>query len=157
MPADPQGLGATIELRGEATIVGSDLKLKQVCRWSDADNAAMAPLADLIIAHYGPRPSRSKAISVDDIKQTLHEAGVNISGINFVGTMKCTINRSDAQYDPHAGLNQWIDARNGDQPADNSQAAAALTAASQPAAPQMAAVQVDGQVSGQIAGRSGAG
>lgn len=140
LPADPQELSATIELRGEATIVGSDLKLKQVCRWSDADNAAMAPLADLIIAHMNPAKP-FKSISVEDIKQTLREAGVNISGINFVGTMNCTINRSDAQYDPHAGLNQWIDARNGEQAADNPPAAAPTPAPAAPAAAQMASAQ----------------
>jgi flagella basal body P-ring formation protein FlgA len=144
LPADPQGLSATIEMRGEATIVGGDLKLKQVCRWSDADNAAMAPLADLIIAHMDPAKP-FKSISVDDIKQTLTEAGVNISGINFVGTMKCTINRSDAQYDPHAGLNQWIDARSGDPAAANPPAAASTPAAPAAPAAQMAAVQVGAQ------------
>jgi flagella basal body P-ring formation protein FlgA len=138
VPADPQGLGATIELRGEATIIGADLKLKQVCRWNDADNAAMGPLADLIIAHMDPAKP-FKSITVDQIKQTLHEAGVNLSGINFVGTMSCTINRSDAQYDPHAGLNQWIDARSGDQAGDTSPAAA-VPAPGAPAA-QMAAAQ----------------
>ena len=27
--------GATLELRGEATVVGDEVKLKQVCRWSE--------------------------------------------------------------------------------------------------------------------------
>src|SRR5687767_5024757 len=29
--------GATLELRGEATVVGPEVKLPQVCRWSGAD------------------------------------------------------------------------------------------------------------------------
>ena len=40
--------GATLELRGEATITGGDVKLKQVCRWSDTDKAAFEPIADFL-------------------------------------------------------------------------------------------------------------
>src|SRR4051812_29860316 len=42
VPVDPSTRGATLEMRGEATIVGKEIKLKQVCRWNDADNAALA-------------------------------------------------------------------------------------------------------------------
>src|SRR5262245_7980472 len=41
--------GATIELRGEASVIGAAVKLKQVCRWSDTDNATLAPLAELVL------------------------------------------------------------------------------------------------------------
>src|SRR3712207_1133954 len=37
--------GATLEMRTEATVLGTDVKLKQVCRWSSADEAVFAPLA----------------------------------------------------------------------------------------------------------------
>src|SRR5438045_8074725 len=50
VPADPAAHGATLELKSEATIVGAEVKLKQICRWSDADNAAMSPLAELTVA-----------------------------------------------------------------------------------------------------------
>src|ERR1700761_6709178 len=41
--------GATLEVRGDATIVGGDVKLRQICRWSDADKQTFAPVADLVI------------------------------------------------------------------------------------------------------------
>src|SRR5687767_1805535 len=44
--------GATLEMRTEATVLGSEVKLKQVCRWSGADDAVFAPLADLVLARF---------------------------------------------------------------------------------------------------------
>src|SRR5688572_27602990 len=41
--------GATLEMRTEATVLGTEVKLKQVCRWSGADDAVFAPLADLVL------------------------------------------------------------------------------------------------------------
>src|SRR5260221_10238874 len=35
--------GATLELRGEATILGGQVKLQQICRWADADKSAFEP------------------------------------------------------------------------------------------------------------------
>jgi flagella basal body P-ring formation protein FlgA len=115
VPADPAGIGATLEMRKEATIVGPEIKLKQVCRWMTADNAAIAPIADLVVARITPgKPFKS--ISVNEIKSGLRDAKVNLAGINFVGVMSCTINRSDAQYDERVAMQQWIEAKTGDQP-----------------------------------------
>src|SRR5438874_10724780 len=50
--ANPTTRSATLELRGEASIVGAEVRLKQICRWSDADNAALAPLADLVVIRF---------------------------------------------------------------------------------------------------------
>src|SRR3954463_16728016 len=36
VPADAMSRGATLELRPEATISTPEIKLRQVCRWSDA-------------------------------------------------------------------------------------------------------------------------
>jgi hypothetical protein len=47
--------GATLELRGEAKVYGGEVKLKQVCRWSAADAATFAPVADLVIARLDAR------------------------------------------------------------------------------------------------------
>src|SRR5215211_7712851 len=41
VPAYATSFGATLEIRNEATIVGGEVKLKQVCRWCDADNATL--------------------------------------------------------------------------------------------------------------------
>src|SRR5881227_1618668 len=47
VPADAMSRGATLDLRPEATISTPEIRLRQVCRWSDADRAAVAPLAEL--------------------------------------------------------------------------------------------------------------
>jgi flagella basal body P-ring formation protein FlgA len=115
VPANATQFGTILELRNEATVVGSEIKLKQVCRWADSDSTALAPIADLVVARIVPgKPF--KTISVNEIKSTLIDAHVNLAGIDFVGPMSCTINRSDAQYDEHVAMQQWIDAHTGDQP-----------------------------------------
>ncbi len=103
-------VNATLELRGEATIVGGDVKLKQICRWSDADATAFEPVADLIVTRMaGNTPFR--AISLSELKQTMQDAGVNLGLIRFAGTTHCTITRSDVTSDERSGLQDWINAR----------------------------------------------
>src|SRR5689334_15072784 len=62
--------GATLEMRDEATIVGTEVKLKQLCRWCDSDNAALSPIADLVIVRITPEKP-FKSISVNEIKNLL--------------------------------------------------------------------------------------
>jgi flagella basal body P-ring formation protein FlgA len=102
--------GATLELRGEATIFGGEIKLKQVCRWSDRDAQAFAPVADLIVARVTSRAA-FRGITIDEIKRTLHDAGVNLANVRFSGPTSCTVTRSDAEYDEGAALRQWAEAR----------------------------------------------
>src|SRR5215472_13620513 len=68
--------GATLEMRGDATILGSEVRLKQVCRWSGADAEVFAPVADLVVVRINPR-SPFKSISVEQVRNTLHDAGIN--------------------------------------------------------------------------------
>src|SRR5256885_14049330 len=104
--------GATLELRGEATIVGGEVKLKQICRWADADKSAFEPIADLVISRMGASvPFR--AIGLAELKSTLHDAGVNLAVIRFAGTTSCTINRSDVAADERASLQEWVSAQRG--------------------------------------------
>jgi flagella basal body P-ring formation protein FlgA len=105
-------LGATLELRSEATVYGADVKVRQVCRWADADAAACAPIADLVLVHMkGAVPFQS--ISLDELRQTLHDAGVNVAMIRFAGPTSCTVTRSDVKFDEQTALQQWIAAKEG--------------------------------------------
>jgi flagella basal body P-ring formation protein FlgA len=101
--------GATLELRGEATVIGSEVKLRQICRWCDADKAAFEPVADLVLAHL-PKAVAFRAISLDELKQILADAGVNMAVIRLAGARTCTVNRSDVRFDERSALQQWIDA-----------------------------------------------
>jgi flagella basal body P-ring formation protein FlgA len=100
----------TIELRGEATVVGAEVRLKQVCRWSDRDAQFFAPVADLTISRVTSR-APFRAVTIDKIKQTLHDAGVNLAMIRFAGPISCTVSRSDSEYDEGTALRQWAEAR----------------------------------------------
>jgi flagella basal body P-ring formation protein FlgA len=69
-----------------------------------------APIADLILARFdGKTPFRS--ITAEEIRELLHDAGVNLAVIKFAGATACTISRSDVQYDEREALQQWIEAR----------------------------------------------
>ena len=104
--------GATLELKDEATVRGGDVLLRQVCRWSKADAQFFAPLADLIIARFqGTAPFQS--VSLDEIRRTLRDAGVNLAIIRFAGSTRCTVARGDVKSDDATGLQQWADARSG--------------------------------------------
>lgn len=102
--------GATIALRSEATIHGGEVRLKQICRWSDGDAKAFAQMGELVVARFTPR-TPFKTISVDEIRQTLHDAGVNLALIQFAGPLACTVNRSDVEFNEHEALDDWIAAR----------------------------------------------
>jgi flagella basal body P-ring formation protein FlgA len=124
---DPSGsgVGATLELRAEATVYGPDVKARQVCRWSNADSAACAPIADLVLVHMkGAIPFES--ISLDEVRQTLHDAGVNVAMIRFAGPTSCTVTRSDVKFDEQTALQQWVAAKQGKIAASDTQPAVVL-------------------------------
>lgn len=104
------GMGGVLELRNEAMVYGPEVLLKQVCRWSQADGAMFEPIADLVLARLSDA-SPFRSLSVQDVKNTLRDAGVNLGVIRFSGATACTVSRSDAQYDEGAALQQWIEAQ----------------------------------------------
>jgi flagella basal body P-ring formation protein FlgA len=102
--------GATLELRTEATVLGTEVKLKQVCRWSKGDDAVFAPLADLVLVRFDEgQPFRP--VTLEQIRSTLHDAGVNLAVVRFAGPTSCTVARSDAEYDENEALLQWANAK----------------------------------------------
>ena len=109
VPQSSSTLGAgTLELRSGATVYGADIQLKQICRWSNADATALAPLADLVIQHFD-KNTATRIVSLDEIRNTLGEAKVNLAWIRFAGATSCTVTRSDASPPGRSELQQWID------------------------------------------------
>jgi flagella basal body P-ring formation protein FlgA len=104
-------LGATtLELRPEARVYGGEVKLKQVCRWSAADAATFAPVADLVLLKLDARrPYR--VIEARDVKQMLEEAGVNVALVRFSGPVECTVSRTDAELKQGEALEEWVKAQ----------------------------------------------
>jgi flagella basal body P-ring formation protein FlgA len=103
----------TLELRGEASVYGEEVRLKQVCRWSEADAAMFVPVADLVVLHIGDH-TFFKPIGLDDLRTALHEAGVNLGNLRFSGPTVCTVRRSDAQgSDTSLTMEQWIQSHRG--------------------------------------------
>jgi flagella basal body P-ring formation protein FlgA len=107
VPAAADARAASLELKPEATVIGQEVRLKQICRWSDSDAAVFAPLGDLILFRLSAEhPYR--AWSMDDLRQTLRDAGVNVAMIRFCGPIQCMVSRSDIQIDEGDALQQWI-------------------------------------------------
>lgn len=110
--SDRPEFGSVLEMRGDASIIGSEVRLRQVCRWSEADAPFFAPVADLVLARLdGGSPFRS--IGVDQIRRTLRDAGMNVGAIRFAGPVACTISRTDVAYDEQSALRQWAAAKGG--------------------------------------------
>jgi flagella basal body P-ring formation protein FlgA len=98
--------GAVLELRGDATIVGVEVRLKQIARWSDADAALFAPVADLVVTRANTR-SPIVSITIEQLRNLLRDAGMNLALVHFAGPTVCTITRSDANYDEQSALREW--------------------------------------------------
>src|SRR3954462_12815282 len=101
---------------GVATVTGGEVKLKQVCRWSDTDKAAFEPVADFVVARMGPS-TPFRALTLEELKSILRDGGVNLAVIRFAGTTSCTIGRSDVSTDERASLRDWVNAHSGKEPA----------------------------------------
>jgi flagella basal body P-ring formation protein FlgA len=105
------GRGMTLELRGDATVLGEDVKLKQICRWSAADKQGFLPVADLVVARMRSQRSPFTTVTMDQVRKLLRDAGMNLGAVKFVGPMFCTVTRGDASYDERTALQQWAVAR----------------------------------------------
>ncbi|MCS7033964.1 MAG: flagellar basal body P-ring formation chaperone FlgA [Phycisphaerae bacterium] len=98
---------ARLELRPTATVIGPEVSLRQIARWSQFDAPTFAPVADLAFARLGDSmPFRT--ITLDEVKATLRDAGVNLASIHLSGATSCLVNRSDVQFDEGQALNQWM-------------------------------------------------
>jgi len=134
---------ATLELRAETRVNGPEVRLKQICRWSDTDAPCFVAAGELIVLRFeGNTPF--KAISLDDLRKTLTDAGVNVAMIDFSGPMQCTVSRADLEYDPDTALDQWIAARQPEALAPPTASATVVAPSATPiAAPAPAAVDAD--------------
>jgi flagella basal body P-ring formation protein FlgA len=109
VPQSTLSVGAgTLELRSGAMIYGAEIQLKQLCRWSNADATALAPIADLVIQRFD-KGTTSRIVSLEEIRSTLTDAGVNLAWIRFAGATSCKVTRSDAAAPSRDPLQLWID------------------------------------------------
>src|SRR5258706_10857082 len=102
--------GATLELKGEVTLIGEEVKLKQVCRWSDGGKGAFEPIADLVLFRLS-RQSPYRTLTVREMRDTLHDAGVNLAIVRLAGATTCTVSRTDVKFYERSALDQWIAAK----------------------------------------------
>ncbi len=102
--------GVAVELRGESTILGGEVRFRQIARWADADKATFEPLGDLIVARLSDKQS-VRTIGIAELRTLLRDAGVNTSMMNFTGSLSCTVTRGDADVPQDQKLDQLIEAK----------------------------------------------
>jgi flagella basal body P-ring formation protein FlgA len=52
-------------------------------------------------------------VTLEHVRSTLHDAGVNLAVVRFAGPTNCTVARSDAEVDGQAALLEWANAKQG--------------------------------------------
>ena len=110
VPNAARPFGATLELRPEVSIIGEEVRLKSVCRWADSDKAAFDPIGELVLFRLS-KATPFRTLTVRELRQTLHEAGVNLALVRLAGATSCTVARMDVKYDERTALEQWVEER----------------------------------------------
>lgn len=95
---------ASLELATEVRVVGDEVRLAQVARWTPADEELLRPLADVVIAD---AVGRYLEISADDVRNALRREGIAPSKLRITGALACTVTRLDTTYDADAALAAW--------------------------------------------------
>jgi len=95
------GYGQTIEIRCEATIDGSEVTLRQLCRWDQS--SGIDARGDLVVAKLTSNQP-VKQVGMNEIKTSLKDAGVNLTTIEFAGAASCAVRQSGVDDETFARL-----------------------------------------------------
>jgi flagella basal body P-ring formation protein FlgA len=109
------GCSGTLELLKNAEISGRQIRVRQVARWSEADSASFSSIADLVIDNFDGASNRK--LSLDELRETLNGAGVNLGLVHFAGATQCLLSHVDEPQpmtptDDRGPVQQWIDQKN---------------------------------------------
>ena len=116
----------TLEMQKLAQVTGSQIRVRQVVRWSEADSASFAAIADIVIDRFDGKVNRK--LSLDELRNTLSGAGVNLAMVRFAGATSCLVSRADngteeAAVDDHGVVQQWLQQKTKPEVAPTSQPA----------------------------------
>ncbi len=76
----------TIEVRPQVAVTSDSVTLRDVCRWSEEDQAALSPYADVVVSRQPSGP-----ITIDELKKSLRDAGADLKTVQFSGAATCTV------------------------------------------------------------------
>ena len=96
--ARPVYRAVVVELKSEATIAGSEVRLKQVARWPESDASAMEQTGELVVMRF-ERGKAMQDLDVEQVRRSLEEAGVNLAGMNIAGALSCRVKRNDPRLE----------------------------------------------------------
>jgi flagella basal body P-ring formation protein FlgA len=83
---EPPATIRTIEVRPQIATSSEAVTLREVCRWSESNQAALSPYANVVVCK-----TSGKSITVDQIKSALRDAGVDLKSVQFSGAAMCEI------------------------------------------------------------------
>ncbi|MGF1633415.1 MAG: flagellar basal body P-ring formation chaperone FlgA [Phycisphaerae bacterium] len=101
----------TLELRSDVRVIGEEVRLRQLVRWRSNEERLLGDAADLIILRL-PEAGGSSELQLAQLKQLLHDAGVNLGQIHFIGAARCSVRRADALAEAADVAMRRIDAAN---------------------------------------------
>lgn len=84
----------TVELRSEARVQGPEVRLRQVARWTEAEDGMLAGAGEVIVARFSGGDT-TLSIDAAGIRTTLESAGLNAGALHFSGAASCRVTRSD--------------------------------------------------------------
>src|SRR5688572_4950036 len=90
-----------VEVRVEAIIDGTDVTLKDLCRWQNQPNIDQH--GGTIVAKLS-KDEPVKQIGIAQIRKSLEEAGVNLTQIELSGSATCAVRRSEVDDQQFARL-----------------------------------------------------
>src|SRR5262249_44336158 len=85
----------TIEVRPEITSAGGAVTLREVCRWSEEDQAALSPYADVVVRKQGDEGN----VMVDQIRAAMTDAGADLKNVHFSGAAQCAVTIGEVAVD----------------------------------------------------------
>lgn len=104
------GAPAMAEVRSEVSVVGAEVRVKQVVRWGVRDNSFFAGgLSELVVARFSPG-ERTVVLELGQVREVLRGAGVHPGELVFRGATKVTVTRLDAGA-AHAGKPAKIESK----------------------------------------------
>jgi flagella basal body P-ring formation protein FlgA len=87
---------AVLEVRAEASILGTDVHLRQIARWSRKDAGYFRDLGELVVARFSPG-DYEMTLDAGQVRQLLEGAGVGAGDVLLRGSARVVVTRLDGR------------------------------------------------------------
>lgn len=106
----------SLELRAEASTMGSEVRLRQIARWPTKNNAFFASFADIVVARFEPG-QLNLTLTLGELRTILEGAGMTGGEVSYRGPVSVQVRRLDTTaaanqkpyVAPPANLQEFLD------------------------------------------------